>query len=156
MDREELRSRRVAAVQTLESGLVDDALVELKKLKNEAPEDMLTLSYLGLALAREGKEPERALESCQKAAQIEFFRPECHLNLAKVHLVQGHKPNAVQCGYDGLTVDMEHEELLSMAYTMGVRRPPAFKFLPRSHPVNKWIGKFTWWLSGGDRSQRAA
>ncbi len=156
MDREELRSRRAAAVQTLEAGQTDDALTELKKLKAEAPEDMLTLSYLGVALAREGKEPDRALESCRKAAEIEFFRPECHLNLARVHLAQGRKSQAVQCVYDGLTVDMENAELLALAYTLGVRREPMFRFLPRSHPINKWIGKFTWWLSGGTRNQPQA
>jgi len=156
MDRDDLKRRRLAAIETIESGLVDDALVELRKLKNEAPEDMLTLSYFGYALAKDGKEPGRALEAAQKAAQIEFFRPECHLNLARIHLLQGRKAQAVQAIYDGLTVDRDNESLLQMAFSLGIRRRPAFKFLPRSHPLNKWVGKFTWWLSGEESEQRTA
>lgn len=148
MDMDDLRRRRKAAVEMLDAGRVEDALVELKKLKSEAPEDMLVLSYLGLALAREGADTGRAIEACSKAAQIEFFRPECFLNLAKVYLQLGKKPQAIEAIYKGLTVDPEHDELRQLAYSLGIRRKPALGFLPRNHPLNKWIGRLTWWLSG--------
>lgn len=62
-----------------------------------------------------------------------------HLNLAKVYLASGNKKKALSALRDGLAKG-GNEETLRMLAEMGVRTTPVFKFLPRSNPLNKFLG----------------
>lgn len=98
-------------------------------------------AYLGQAIARcEGRKRE-GLELCRHAAAKEPFRPENHLNLAEVLLMVGNRRAAIRALHEGLSLDPEHRGLCELRKRLGVRRRPPIPFLPRSNPLNVWLGK---------------
>lgn len=98
-------------------------------------------SFLGQAIARcEGRKRE-GLELCRHAVSIEPFRPENHLNHAEVLLMVGNRRGAIRALREGLSLDPEHRGLCELQKRMGVRRRPPIAFLPRTNPLNVWLGK---------------
>jgi hypothetical protein len=50
------------------------------------------------------------------------------------------KKKAIEAFYKGLTYDHENKDLIREIKKLGMRRKPLMSFLPRSHPINKYIG----------------
>lgn len=99
--------------------------------------------FLGHAIARcEGRRHE-GLELCRHAVQVQPFQPVNHLNLARTYLLIGNRRLAVRAMKKGLALDSDHRELARFAEELGVRRSPPVSFLPRGHPLNRWIGKIS-------------
>ena len=108
----------------------------------------VAFSYLGYGLAAcEGRTRE-GLNLCQHAVEQEFFRGENYLNLARVHLLIGNRAHAVRTIGQGLEVEPENKELLDLQRSMGHRRLPPLGFLPRSHTVNRFLGRLRHLLLG--------
>jgi tetratricopeptide (TPR) repeat protein len=98
-------------------------------------------SHYGLGLALVERRFDKALELCRSAAKEEFFNPELYHNLARVHMAFGFKSEAIRYLRRGLMIDPANEALADDLERLGRRRLPVLQFLPRHHPVNRWLGR---------------
>jgi len=120
-----------------ESGLTDLAWV-VKNQRRGLP--ALCYSYLGFGLARQGQ-VQQGIRYCRHAIKLEFFQPECYVNLARAALlVKGNRREAAEAVYGGLEIDPEYPELLALQSKIGARKPPVLRFLSRGHFVNRCLG----------------
>jgi hypothetical protein len=157
--------KAVTMLRTSEKKSLSDYLDEIKTLfqrKNhksaiqlltvaleQYPNDPFLLSYYGCLEAILNKNYKLGIETCSKAIKMfkgktpfgqEFFYPVFYLNLGKTHLAAGNKKGAIEAFYKGLTYDYENKDLLREIKKLGMRGRPVMSFLPRSHPINKYIG----------------
>lgn len=108
-------------------------------------------SHFGLGLALVERRFEKALELCRSAAKEEFFNPELYHNLARVHMAFGFKAEAIRYLRRGLMIDPANASLAEDLERLGRRRVPVLQFLPRNHPLNRWLGRMRGrfpWLEG--------
>ena len=96
-------------------------------------------SYVGLCISRGCGEFWLGAELCLKSLAVEPENTTHHLNLGKVYLAAGNKMKALHTLRDGLAKG-GNENILQVLAEMGVRNTPVFKSLPRSNPLNKFLG----------------
>lgn len=96
-------------------------------------------SCLGFCVAKERGHITQALELCHKAIEHEPENPMHHLYLGKIHLIAGHKTEAIQALREGMSKGTipDIERLL---VAIGTRKPPVISFLSRDNLINKWLG----------------
>ena len=114
------------------------------------PGDPFLLSHYGYLEAVLNKNYKQGIETCLKTLKelknnvpsgMERFYPMLYLNLGRTYLAAGYRKAAIDSFYKGLACDSENKDLLKEIETLGARRKPVVDFLPRSHPVNKYLGK---------------
>ena len=98
-------------------------------------------SCYGLGLALVERRFHEGLELCRCAAKEEFFNPDLYHNLARIHLAFGFKAEAIRYLRRGLMIDPGHSGMLDDLATLGVRRMPVLRSLPRRHALNRWLGR---------------
>ena len=143
-----LRERRIAiyerGLERCRSGEWKDGLVDLAFLAEQGPHadvPALCYSYLGYGLARYRGQIKQGLRLCKHAVRLEFYQPECYVNLARTALLSDrHRRLAANAVFDGLKIDPEHHDLLELRHQVGTRRPPAISFLSRGHILNRILG----------------
>ena len=96
-------------------------------------------SYLGYCMARERGQVRKGIDLCRVAMELEPHRPEHYLNLGRIHLVAGNKPEALRVWREGVAKG-ECEPIRRLLDTLGKRQPPLFPSLPRSSPLNRYLG----------------
>lgn len=105
-------------------------------------------SFFGLGLAVVERRFDKALELCRSAAKEEFFNPDLYHNLARVHMAFSFKSEAIRYLRRGLMIDPANIALAEDLERLGRRRSPVLQFLPRNHPLNRWLGRlrarFAW------------
>ena len=116
------------------------ALVSLREAQVLAPDHAQIRSSLGLAVALGERNFESARTLCESAAKQEFFNPELYLNLARVYLSVGRRPEALRYLRRGQMIDPGHVEIREAIADLGMRRLPILPFLPRRHVVNRMLG----------------
>lgn len=113
------------------------------------PNEPFILSYCGCLEAILNKNYTHGIDACSKAIKIikekmpyghEFYYPVLYLNLGRTYLAAGNKKYAVEAFQKGLIFDNDNKDLLQEIKKLGMRRKPIVHFLPRSHPINKYIG----------------
>ena len=104
------------------------------------PRDASALSYFGLCLALVKKQFKTSIELCRRAADLEFYNGDHYANLARVYLAAGNRKKAVDTAEQGLKLVPEHDYLLAVRASLGVRSKPAVPFLERSNPINVSLG----------------
>ena len=105
------------------------------------PKDASGLSYFGLCLALIRKQFKPAIDLCRRAIDLEFYNGDHYANLARVYVAAGNRKKAVEAADNGLKLVPEHEYLLSVRKTLGVRARPAVPFLDRANPINVSLGQ---------------
>lgn len=158
--------------EKLERKSLPDYLVEIKtllqkkqykraiKLLNTAldlyPDEPLFLSYYGYLEAILNRNYKEGIDACQRAIKLikekipygyEIYFPGLYLNLGRCYLASGNKKYAFESFQRGLIFDSNNGDLLQEMKKLGTRRKPIVCFLPRSHPINKYIGKILYKLS---------
>jgi tetratricopeptide (TPR) repeat protein len=128
-------------VKLLESNHHKDALRNLKRAYQIDADSTRCLSYLGLALALAEKRFKEGEELCQLAIRKEFFHPAYYLNLGRLYLASGSKRRAIWAFRKGLDVDRSDASLGDAMAALGKRSRPPIAFLPRTHVVNRTLGK---------------
>lgn len=118
-----------------------DALVHFQEASMLEPQARGYLSYLGLATAHAQKKYSDAEQLCRRAIEAEYHRPEHYFNLAEVFSLAGRRGDAVKAYNQALSWNPSFEPALDALRKMGVRRPPVIGSLPRSHPLNVFLGK---------------
>lgn len=143
-----LRERRIAVYERglercrngdWQDGLVDLAFLAERGSHGDVP--ALCYSYLGYGLAHHRGQVKKGLRLCQHAVKLEFYQPECYLNLARTALLDDrYRRKAANAVLDGLEIDPEHPELLELQQRIGARRPPIIPFLSRRNLLNQILG----------------
>ena len=105
------------------------------------PKDASGLSYFGLCLALVRKQIKPAIDLCRRAIDLEFYNGAHYANLARVYLAAGNRKKAVETADNGLKLVPEHEYLLNVRKSLGVRARPAVPFLDRTNPINVSLGQ---------------
>lgn len=99
------------------------------------------LSYFGLCLALVQRKFKPAIDLCRRAVDLEFYNGDHYANLARVYIAAGHRKKAIETLDAGLKLVPEHDGLLEVRASMGIRARPAVPFLDRSHPINVTLGQ---------------
>ena len=105
------------------------------------PKDARGLSYFGLSLAMMKKQFKTAIDLCRRAIDLEFYNGEHYANLARVYAAAGNRKKAVETADAGLRLAPEHEYVVQVRKSFGVRAAPAVPFLTRANPVNVSLGQ---------------
>jgi tetratricopeptide (TPR) repeat protein len=96
-------------------------------------------SFLGLCLARERGQVRKAVALCAEAIEQEPGNSLHYLNLGKIYLLQGDRPEAIRMFRKGLERGF-NEQIVAELSRLGVRRSPPLPFLSRNNPLNKYLG----------------
>ncbi len=128
-------------LELLERGQGPDALAHLSRAYLTNPQSARYRSSYALALALVRRQFLGAVELARAAIRQEFYNPELYQNLARIHLAFDCKAEAIRFLKRGLMVDPEHEALQKLMAGLGVRRRAPLRFLPRSHLVNRLLGR---------------
>jgi tetratricopeptide (TPR) repeat protein len=114
------------------------ALVHIEKALRlrDAPE---WYSYLGFCIARQRGQHRKALELCQVSLDAEPENPAHYLNLGRVHLAKGDKPEALRVLREGMARGGS-PELAQQLDRIGMRSPPVIRMLSRRNPINRYLG----------------
>ena len=102
-------------------------------------------SSLGYCIAKERGQVKKGYDLCCESLELEPHNPVHYLNLAKIHLMAGHKSEALDTLREGMAAGGS-QEILAFFGEIAPRKPPVFSFLPRQHPLNKWLGLTLHWL----------
>lgn len=124
----------------LDGGDPQAALVHLRVAFEQDGHDSRVRSCYGLCVGLVERRFEEAVSLCQSAAKQEFFNPDLYFNLARLHLGFGFKAEGVRYLRRGLMIDPSHEAIQQALRELGDRCAPVLGFLPRRHPVNRWLG----------------
>ncbi|MEZ4278105.1 MAG: hypothetical protein R3F21_00605 [Myxococcota bacterium] len=124
----------------LESGDAAASIELLREAQAAAPEHAQIRSTLGVAMALGTRDFEAARSLCESAAKQEFFNPVLYLNLARVYLSVGRRPEALRYLRRGQMIDPGHVAIREAIHELGLRRVPIVPFLPRRHVVNRMLG----------------
>jgi tetratricopeptide (TPR) repeat protein len=99
-------------------------------------------SYEGLARVCMGEK--HAVELCRDAAADDMRAVEVYYNLALAEFKLNNRRRAILALQRGLAIDGANPELRRLHTIIGNRRAPVLRFLSRDHPLNKWLGRFTY------------
>ena len=105
------------------------------------PKDASGLSYFGLCLALVRKQMKPAIDLCRRAVDLEFYNGDHYANLARVYAAAGNRKKAVETAEQGLKLAPEHDYLLQVRKSFGLRSSPAVPFLDRTNPINVSLGQ---------------
>jgi tetratricopeptide (TPR) repeat protein len=131
--------RRGAAL--LEGGHGHEAFEHLSRAYLADPQNARYRSSYALALALVRGQFMGAVELARAAIRQEFYNPDLYLNLARIYMTFEFRAEAIRFLRRGLMVDPEHERIQRKLRELGVRRRPPLRFLPRNHPINRWLGR---------------
>jgi len=95
-----------------------------------------TLAYCKAKL--KGNYPE-ALLLARKALDAEPDNPVHHGNLGRILIMSGEVEEGIGMLRQGLRLG-ENIDIVKELESLGIRKPPIFKKLARSHPLNKYTG----------------
>ena len=100
------------------------------------------LSYFGLSLAlTHGVGMPEAVRACESALKNDKYDGQLYLNLGRVYLLSGRRAKAIQTFERGLEEEPDFRELREALREADRRAPPVLAILPRSHPLNVYLGK---------------
>lgn len=105
------------------------------------PKDAGGLSYFGLTLAMMQKKIKPAIDLCRRAIDLEFYNGDHYANLARVYVAAGNRKKAMETLEQGLKLAPEHDYLVQVRKSLGIRSRPAVPFLDRAHPINVTLGQ---------------
>lgn len=96
-------------------------------------------SHLAFSLVKSGGDQAHALRLAEKAVAAEPNNPIFLLNLGRVQILAGNKAVGLETLRKGAQIG-GGPDFYNELNKWGVRRPPIFRSLPRSHPCNKYLG----------------
>jgi len=131
----------MTGVRMLYACRYQDALTHFQEAAILEPMSRGYLSYLGLATAHAQRKYSDAEQLCRRAIEAEYHRPEHYFNLAEVFALAGRKPDAMKYYNQALSWNPSYEPALDALRRLGVRRQPVLPSLPRSHPINVFLGR---------------
>jgi len=98
-----------------------------------------TSSDLAFCMAKSGGDSQTAKMLAERALQSEPGNARLYLNLGRVQILAGAKDNGLETLRKGVQLGGGPEFLAELT-RYGTRNPPPIKSLPRSHPLNRYLG----------------
>ncbi|KAF0218879.1 MAG: hypothetical protein FD174_2662 [Geobacteraceae bacterium] len=98
-------------------------------------------SYLALANAKSRGEFDEAIALAEEAISKEPENSVFYLNLGQIYLLAGLKKEALDTFRKGVQFE-RNAEIICELDAFAPRAPPLFPKLRRSHPLNRYLGKF--------------
>jgi predicted Zn-dependent protease len=130
-----------AGLAFLRGGDAHKALPLLRSALDREPTNPFYISYLGLAIAASEQKWAEAEKLCHSAMRLNRRQAQLYLNLAEVYVAADRKQDAADILARGLHY-APHDVRLKMALDrLALRRPPVLTFLPRTHVINRNLGK---------------
>jgi predicted Zn-dependent protease len=130
-----------AGLTYLRAGDAGKALPHIKSALSEDPTNPFYVSYMGVAIAATEQKWADAEELCRSAIRMSRRQAQLYLNLAEVYVAADRKQDAADTLARGLRY-APHDQRLKMGLDrLAVRRPPVLPFLPRTHLMNRNLGK---------------
>ena len=121
-----------------------DAIAAIELLRQAAkrdPENPYYLSYFGLGLGHAEGMWGEAERLCHRAVCRGRRQAQLYLNLAEVYVVSGRRQAAADTLALGLHYMPCDARLREEFSKLIVRRSQVLRFLPRTHPVNRALGR---------------
>ena len=131
----------MSGVRMLYACRYQDALTHFQEAVVLEPHAKGYLSYLGLATAHAQRKFSDAEQLCRRAIESEYHRPEHYFNLGEVYVLAGRKSDAMKSFTQALSWNPSYDAAHDALRKLGVRRPPVVPILPRSHPLNVFLGR---------------
>jgi len=97
-------------------------------------------AWQGYCLAREKNAFRHGIAMCREALQSKPGSSDIYLALGRIYLVAGLRSAAISTLQKGLEVD-KNPEIYRLLNSIGIRKPPVFRFLPRKSKVNVASGR---------------
>jgi tetratricopeptide (TPR) repeat protein len=129
-------------IRGVDEGNMAEALVCFDKIAGWMDDYPIYSSYRGVCLAGERGDVEEGIRLCRYAMELEPKKSVHYLNLGRIHLTAGRKPEALRIFRDGLLYE-RNGLILSELERLGRRKIPAFPSLGREHPVNRCLGRIS-------------
>lgn len=98
-------------------------------------------SWYGLTLVLVERNSSLGIMYVDQAVRVAGPTPELALNQARVAISLGQRDRAIRALERGMEAVPGEASLLRARITLGRRRPPVLRFLPRSSLLNRWLGK---------------
>jgi predicted Zn-dependent protease len=125
----------------LRGGDAHRALPHLRTALDQEPANPFYISYVGVALAAAEQKWAEAEKLCHSAMRMNRRQAQLYLNLAEVYVAADRKQDAADILARGLHY-APHDLRLKMALDrLAIRRRPILRFLPRTHLVNRNLGR---------------
>lgn len=99
----------------------------------------VTCSTLAYCRARLKGNYSEAILLARKALDLEPQNPVHYGNLGRILILSGKVEEGIQMLREGMHWG-ENIDIVKELERLGIRKPPLFKKLPRSHPLNKYTG----------------
>lgn len=118
-----------------------ESLKALSLLEKTSPEHQLTAatSLYAYCIARERGQIRKAIELCHRAINKEPDETTHYYCLGRIHLLDKNRREAIEVFREGLKHGKD-PDIIAELEALGTRKPPPFKFLKRSNPLNKYTG----------------
>jgi len=129
------------AIEMLNRNRATAARKHLEEALQICPQNPAYLSMYGLCVAIDSEDYDSARRICEKAVKMGPSDPINRVNLGKVFRLQGDNGSAYEEFLAAWQLDKLHPAPAAELSRMGIRRPPVFPFLPRSHWANKFLGR---------------
>ncbi len=130
-----------AGLALLRGGEAHKALPHLRSALEQEPSNPFYISYMGVAIAAAEQKWAEAEKLCHSAMLLNRRQAQLYLNLAEVYVAADRKQDAADILARGLHY-APHDVRLKMALDrLALRRPPVLSFLPRTHAINRNLGK---------------
>jgi predicted Zn-dependent protease len=130
-----------AGLTFLRGGDAHRALPHLRSALDQDPDNPFYISYMGVAIAAAEQKWAEAEKLCHSAMRMNRRQAQLYLNLAEVYIAADRKQDAADILARGLHF-APHDLRLKMALDrLAMRRPPVLAFLPRSHAINRNLGR---------------
>ena len=105
----------------------------------------LACSCLAFCIAKVRRSYHEATLLARKALEQEPENPVLYKHLGRILLLAGDNEQGIKTLRQGLKFG-EQISIVHELEKLGIRKPPIFKNLPRSHPLNKNLGLLLAWL----------
>jgi len=117
------------------------ALGQFERCFSQDSSNAVCESYIALLIASERGQLQKGLAICEEAVRKSPDEPVLYLNLGRLYVRAGRRGEAIEALRKCLGM-RNMPEAIAILDSLGTRKPPVFRFLPRDHFLNKYTGMF--------------
>lgn len=129
------------ALEQMGHNRIPEAMKSLEAALRISPRSGLYLSHYGVCVATERGDYATAVKLCERAIKLQPKDPVNRVNLGRVYRLKGRTGEAYEQFVTAWKMNRHHPAPAAELSRMGIRRPPVLRFLPRSHWLNRQLGK---------------
>ncbi len=128
------------AMELLSRNHMREAMKRFEEALQISPNNAVYMSHYGVCVAIEKEDIVAARKLCERAVKMDPKNPVARVNLGKVLRLDGDNERAHKTFIQAWKADKTHPAAAAELSRMGIRRPPVFSFLSRTHWLNKKFG----------------